>query len=159
MLTLKISGKNMWKQIPYAPKYEVSDKGQVMNTETGKLLKPSDSGEGHLFVRLSVPERGRTKQYIARLVHDTYIFDTSRCLDDLYIHHIDGNKSRNTVANLRAVGAAENSRLAARKRRFKGKALSTAAIKAMRNLRNKGKTLAELAATYGVSIRTVRRYV
>ena len=52
-----------WKPIPECQNYSVSDHGNVMNTATGKLLKPIRNSNGYYKVTLA------GKQYdIHRLV-------------------------------------------------------------------------------------------
>jgi hypothetical protein len=41
-----------WREIRDFPRYSVSDHGKVMNTDTGRLLKPTYTGRGMLMVGL-----------------------------------------------------------------------------------------------------------
>ena len=97
----------MWKSVnlePYVDVYEVSDEGDVRNKETGKVLKSWDKN-GYKRARLC-------KDKVARSIGIHRLVMMSFCpvdnMDELEVDHIDGNKSNNTISNLRWVTHEEN---------------------------------------------------
>ena len=94
-----------FRKINGYPNYSVSDKGNVRNDSTGKILKGFNSN-GYLRVELTNTERAK-KYRIHRLVADAFIPnpDNKQCVD-----HIDNNKVNNNVENLRWATIQENTR-------------------------------------------------
>ena len=74
--------------------YEVSNFGKVRNKKTGKLLKPlMNKPNGWYRVALN----GK-KKYVHRLVLESFY----NCdLKGVYIHHQDGDKTNNSIINLK----------------------------------------------------------
>jgi len=86
--------------------YKISNFGRVMNSRTGRILKPSVNAWGYLQVILS--KNGKIKNHTVHvLVANEFIekLDGKTCVD-----HIDKNKLNNLVENLRWVSSSENSR-------------------------------------------------
>lgn len=86
----------MWKQIENYVKYDVSNKGQVKNNITGKILKPITNDKGYHKVSL-YNDNGLKQFYIHRLVA-IYFLPTDN--KDLQVNHKDDIKSNNCVDNL-----------------------------------------------------------
>lgn len=93
-----------WRVISEYPRYSVSNRGEVRNDETNRLLKPSYVGNGYLHVTLS-NENGRSQKSVHRLVAKEFI-DNPRGCDT--VNHIDGNPSNNCVKNLEWCTQSEN---------------------------------------------------
>lgn len=89
-----------WKPIPECQNYSVSDHGNVMNTATGKLLKPIRNSNGYYKVTLA------GKQYdIHRLVAQAFVPNP----DNLpQVNHKDEDKSSNVYTNLEWVTDSSN---------------------------------------------------
>ena len=86
--------------------YKISNFGRVMNSRTGRILKPCVDGSGYLRVNLS--KNGKQKTHnIHILVANEFIEkpDGKTCVD-----HIDKNRLNNIVENLRWVSQSENCR-------------------------------------------------
>lgn len=86
-------------------KYEVSNLGNVRNSNTGKILKPIEDKYGYLCVCLH--ERGKNYyKKIHRMVAQAFVEnkEDKHCID-----HIDGNRKNNVYTNLRWVTPKENS--------------------------------------------------
>lgn len=97
----------VWKAVnlePYGEVYEVSNLGEVRNKLTGKVLKPFDK-QGYKRVRLC-----KDKQVVSTGIHRLVLM--SFCpvdgMEGLEADHIDGNKSNNSLSNLRWVTHEEN---------------------------------------------------
>lgn len=90
-----------WKKIDGFDGYSVSDSGLVMNTRTGKILKPKSAGKGYQNVCLP----GGRYHYIHRLVAQAFITNK----DGLpQVNHIDGDKKNNAATNLEWCSASQN---------------------------------------------------
>lgn len=85
------------KPIKYNPNYLITERGEVINSKTGKILKPNDNGHGYLYIRLG---RGGKNYYIHRLVAEAFIPNPDNLPE---VDHIDTDKSNNRVENLRWV--------------------------------------------------------
>lgn len=96
----------MWKSIENT-NYQVSDSGEVMNTKTGKILKPGIRDKyGYLAVDLCV--NGIRKTYsVHRLVAEAFIPNPE---GKPHIDHINDNPADNRAENLHWVNATENNR-------------------------------------------------
>jgi hypothetical protein len=84
--------------------YSISNLGNVMNTQTGKVLKACPDKDGYLHVKLYKDSKSYTK-IVHRLVAQAFIPNPNNkpCVD-----HIDNNKQNNHVTNLRWVTIQEN---------------------------------------------------
>lgn len=92
-----------WRTIPHKPKYMVSDQGDVVNTETSRVLKPSRHG-GYYGVVLC-DENGHEYNSVHRLVASAFIPNPEA---KPQVNHRDGNKLNNRVDNLEWVTRSEN---------------------------------------------------
>ena len=84
--------------------YSVSNKGEVRNDKTGRILKKTVSTTGYLFVQLF--DKKTHMKYVHRLVGEAFIPNPDFLPQ---IDHIDGDKKNNDVSNLRWVSVSENS--------------------------------------------------
>ena len=94
-----------YKSITDYPNYEVSNKGNVKNIITNKILKPTPK---HGYDRISLCKSGKVKAFSNhRLVAETFIvnLESKRCVD-----HINNNRTDNRVENLRWATDQENQR-------------------------------------------------
>lgn len=88
--------KEVWVEIRDFPDYEVSNHGRVLNKRTGRILKVTPNGEGHLRVALS--HRGRIKQfYIRRLVAQAF---NPHYRDGAVVKNVNGDITDNRVTNV-----------------------------------------------------------
>ena len=92
-----------WRKIKDSPNYVVSNEGEVMNSLTGKKLKPRRAN-GYLHVTLC-DENGHHQKSIHRLVAEEFIPKSSGrdC-----VNHIDGDRSNNKSENLEWCTQSEN---------------------------------------------------
>ena len=86
-----------WKTIDSLPGYSISDKGRVRKDETGQIMVLSKNG-GYCRITIS--------KHVHRLVAEAFIEKPSN--DKCWVDHIDGNRSNNSVDNLRWVTPSEN---------------------------------------------------
>jgi hypothetical protein len=97
----------MWKTCPVCDAYLISDDGDVMRADTGKILKQKLDKDNHLSVNLSFGGRGAQKFFLVhRLVAKAFIPNPE---NKPYISHIDGNILNNCAKNLRWVDTIERS--------------------------------------------------
>ena len=96
----------MWKKIIIDNKetnYSVSDKGEIKNDKTGRLLNPSIQ-QGYCHVGLTI--NGKIKRCrVHRLVATAFLENP---YNKPYVNHIDGCRSNNNLNNLEWCTPAEN---------------------------------------------------
>ena len=92
-----------WREIEECPSYCVSREGDIVNSLTGKKLKPRNNG-GYSYVTLCDDE-GHHQKAIHRLVAKAFIPNPQ---DRPQINHLDGDKSNNRVDNLEWCSGSEN---------------------------------------------------
>lgn len=93
-----------WKKIDGWERYEVSTKGNIRNTQTGRILKVRPDKEGYKIVTFSV-DCVRTTQKVHRLVAKAFLINEP---GKTQVNHKDGNKTNNEVENLEWCTSAEN---------------------------------------------------
>src|SRR6266568_5590995 len=94
-----------WRDIAgYDGVYQVSDQGQVRNTQTGKILQPVKMKNGRLYVTLSSSGFQR-KCTVHSLVASAFLGD---CPPNHEITHKDGDCAHSEVSNLEYVTRREN---------------------------------------------------
>lgn len=95
-----------WRIIRDFIKYSVSNKGNVKNNKTGRILKHHKDKDGYCIVCL-YNEGVKKLMKIHRLVAIEFIPNLS---NKPTVNHIDGNKSNNCVENLEWNTHSENER-------------------------------------------------
>ena len=168
-----MNGKEEWRPIPgWEGDYEVSDHGRVRSMAhmrqynkgawrmmPAKIRKPYVDREGYLQMRLSRLRRSYST-HVHRLV--AMAFAAPRP-GGTQVNHIDGNKANNMASNLEFVSASENQQhrhaaLGQNNGESHHKAkLTRAAIAAAMSMRESGRTLHSIAATFGVCRSTIGR--
>ena len=94
-----------WKQVIGYSNYEVSDKGNVRNTNTGRILKTAMQNSGYTIV--SLRKNGKTKTVsIHRLVLEAFMPRPDA--DKYEVNHLDWDKTNNNLNNLVWVKRSEN---------------------------------------------------
>jgi hypothetical protein len=151
-----------WRRVRDFPLYEVSDDGQVRSfarTASGepKALKPSERPDGYLQVKL---QGGAIKTVT---VHKL-VFDAFGGAYTGEINHRDGNKKNNSIDNLEVMSRAENMRhsWAIGLRSHVGTKHPKAKftdddIREIRAARSAGKTLTEIAQSFGVHMTAISK--
>lgn len=86
----------IWKPIEELHGYSVSNEGRVRKDSTGQIMVLSKNGG---YCRITITK------HVHRLVAEAFIEKPD---DKCWVDHIDGNRSNNSVANLRWVTPSEN---------------------------------------------------
>lgn len=95
-----------WKSINGFPKYQVSNQGRIKNIESGRIFTGTKDAFGYIHVRLINPQGKYTLRKVHRLVAEAFLPNPE---GKPIIDHRDGDKTNNTLDNLRWVTYSENS--------------------------------------------------
>ncbi len=150
-----------WKKIEGWP-YSVSDRGRVMNTRTGYILKPANDKDGYHLITLC--NRGKqVTRWIHRLVAIAFLGDTSK---GMMVNHKDGIKQNNDIENIEYVTRSGNEKhasemgLKARGERNSKAKLTEVDVRTIRDLyKSGGYTQVRLGEIYGLSHRGIGHIV
>ena len=93
-----------WKTNVRHPKYEINTNGDIRNSRTGRILKPSDV-KGYKQVALYDEHGKRHHRYVHDLVAETFIENVD---NKPQVNHIDCDKSNNSINNLEWCTCKEN---------------------------------------------------
>lgn len=93
-----------WLPINDFPKYEVSDKGNVRNAQTGKILHHGKNPKGYHIVSL-YKNGGQYTKKVHRLVCSAFYGEPGNGFE---INHKNGDKSDNSLSNLEWCTGSEN---------------------------------------------------
>lgn len=96
--------KEVYKDIPGFPNYQVSNLGNVKNIKRDKIKEPGNDSHGYLKVDLYKNSK-RTTRKIHRLVANAFLPEDPKRTD---INHKDSNKHNNVVTNLERCTKSEN---------------------------------------------------
>lgn len=95
----------VFRQISVAPKYYITLDGDIFSTISEMLLTPHLTYNGYKYIWLATDTPGKYKRYyVHRLVYTTWRGETP-----MMIHHIDGNKTNNSLYNLEAISRDQHS--------------------------------------------------
>ena len=98
--------EEIYKKIDGYDNYEISNFGNVRNTDSGKVLKPCINSCGYYIVNL-YKDRNCKSFYTHRLIALYFIPNP----DNLpFIDHIDRNRSNNSIQNIRWISHSNNNR-------------------------------------------------
>ena len=92
--------KEIWKEIPFDPRYKISNLGRVSGIRTAFLNQEVERA-GYYRVTISGKH-----YFVHRLVLS--IFDPIDGMEELQVNHIDGDKLNNKLNNLEWVTPSEN---------------------------------------------------
>ena len=95
-----------YKKIDGYDNYEISNQGNVRNTDTGRILKLRKNCGGYLDVHLS--KNGIGKKFTIHRLIGLYFIPNPQNLRE--IDHIDQDKANNSITNLRWVSPSNNCR-------------------------------------------------
>ena len=86
------------------PNYTISDKGEIVNINTNKELKPYIRNDGYVIISLSKGGK-KYKCYLHRLVAETFIPNPDNLSQ---VNHKDEDKTNNCVSNLEWITPKDN---------------------------------------------------
>jgi len=133
-----------WKSIPQHPRYEVSSRGWLRNTKTGRVLRPQLNMSGYPSTRLG---RGNPVR-IHRLVAEAFCPRAEGCT---IVNHKDGDRANNCSENLEWVSYAGNAQHALYSSQ-RVRTLTIAQVNRLRELYTEGgHSQEELSAMFGIS--------
>ena len=95
------------------PNYTISDKGEIVNTNTNKKLKGYIRKDGYVIISLSKGGK-KYKCYLHRLVAETFIPNPNNLPQ---VNHKDEDKSNNDVTNLEWITPKDNCNYGTRNKR------------------------------------------
>ena len=99
--------KEIWKVVPYANKYKVSNFGRLVGV-TGKILRTRKNACGYFVINIHTSPEGKLKTYsVHKIVMESFRGERKA---GYTINHIDGNKENNRLENLEYVSHLENMR-------------------------------------------------
>jgi hypothetical protein len=96
--------QEIWQPIPFGTCYEVSNKGRVRNTKTGKILTGTINEDGYRRVCLSAGKKHKSF-YVHKLVAEAFL---DAPLEGQQVRHWDGNPDNNDLSNLLYGTGSEN---------------------------------------------------
>lgn len=144
-----------WKKITGYSNYEINEKGQVRNSSTRQVIKPTENYCGYLRVGLRKAGKSRTI-LLHRLVAISFIENQNELPE---VNHIDGNKLNNHVSNLQwctrnqnMAHASESGLLKVRKSRGP---ISESDARLIRGLCLQGVTAKKIAERFNCSLQSV----
>jgi len=145
---------NRQAEIPGHPKYVVTASGGVINTSTGKVLRPWRDGQGYRKVTLR-----KHHFFVHRLVALAFIPNKKNKEE---VNHKDGTKDNNAVDNLEWCTPVENIAHAAkaglRENTFNYfKRLRKLKPQEILTIRNSTEKITTLASEYRVAWKTIRK--
>ena len=90
----------IWKVIPYAPSYEISNYGEVRSNKWNnvRILKQKITKNGYCSVGLCFGKAKRRWYLVHRIVLS--VFNPIENMEELDVNHIDENKLNNRLDNL-----------------------------------------------------------
>ena len=159
---MELNTEPQWLPIASHPWYEISDRGDVRNTRTNKILGRRIDKDGYRLVQLYNSGVGHNHK-VHRLVAETFI---GRDPDRDQVNHLNGNKEDNRVENLQWCTRSENTRHAYNELQFRANIssaikahtkLDERKIREIIRLREEGVSVKEIAERYNVSIYSIYR--
>lgn len=100
----------VWRQIPGIPNYEASSLGRTRRRETGRIHNRARLPRGYATLHCVINGK-RTTTYVHRAIWTSF---HGSIPTNMWINHIDGDKSNNRLENLEMVTPSENIRHAFR---------------------------------------------
>ena len=91
--------------IQCAPHYLACSNGDIINTDTGNILKPSRKKGGYLEVHIFDKEHKPHYLLVHRVIAECFCENPKGFTE---VNHIDGNKDNNNALNLEWVSHADN---------------------------------------------------
>lgn len=94
----------IWKTIPFAPAYELSNTGVVRSTKKNIVLTPYKHTNGYYRINLYIDKK-RCRFYMHRLIAELFIPNPDNKRE---VNHKDGNRENYNIDNLEWCTRSEN---------------------------------------------------
>lgn len=91
------------------PRYTINENSEVYDTLKERVIKQSNHSNGYKRVNLVDEDKNIKTRFIHRLIFEAFILKNGETMPK-EIDHMDGNRSNNQIANLRAATHQENMR-------------------------------------------------
>lgn len=152
----------VYEPIDFNKRYHVSNKGNVMNSKTGRILSKRRCSKG--YCRISIPCES-TKKYkdfkVHRLVAIKFC-NPPTDFENLQVNHIDGDKNNNFYENLEWVTPKENVEHAFKtglhsSREGENNSNCKLSDSEVKEIRGSQKTIKQISKEYGISEGYARR--
>lgn len=139
-------------------KYEIYEDSTIINTKSGKVIKPTKNTHGYYQVHLS--HNGHIHIYTVHKLVATYFIDNDDPIEKSQINHKNGIKSHNDCQNLEWITPSENQIHAVKTGLRTHKSMQRRLSEAERTrvydlLENTSLSLSEIAHIIGTSISTI----
>lgn len=90
--------KRVWRTLEEFPKYQISDRGEIVNDTSDRPVTLTRNQQGILRVGLVIDGRGQHSRSVARLVANTFLPGRTDIFDTPI--HLDGDRTNCELVNL-----------------------------------------------------------
>ena len=143
--------EEIWKPIPgYEGLYEASTLGNIRNAISGRVLRQSNHWQGYKLVGLHKDKKLKTHT-VHRLIAKAFIENPNGYSE---VNHKDENKANNNVENLEWCTTKYNNTYGNKIKRGELHPMSkldSRQVKEIREKRNSGETIVQIADQFGIS--------
>lgn len=90
--------QELWAEIPEFPNYQISSFGEIYNTRTNSIMRPSLNNHGHLRISLLDENGDRRSKTIASMVAELFVESPDEMFDQVIV--LDGDFTNVRADNL-----------------------------------------------------------
>jgi hypothetical protein len=150
-----LTSSEVWKDIDYLPRHQVSNLGRIRHKKKLNILKGSISNHG--YVRVNIQVNNKQKSYrVHRIVADHFVSNEE---GKPFVNHMDCDKKNNVSTNLEWVTNKENiihARDNGKLKHVRGEVsnlckFTDETVNNIRSLKDSGKTMTEVSRIFNCS--------